>query len=86
MLLRHRRYLPQFLMWGMVVAVPFIAFNYSVYARPLSPYYLPTMLRGLNPDALVGNLISPSRGLFVFSSGADIYRPGHRLETQSQEI
>lgn len=66
-LLRHRPYLLKFLMWGMAIAIPFIAFNYSVYRQPLSPYYLPTMLRGLNLEALVGNLISPSRGLYVFS-------------------
>ncbi len=53
----------------MVVAVPFLLFNWRIYHSVLSPYYLPKRI-GANPrflQALAGNLISPARGLFVFS-------------------
>jgi hypothetical protein len=53
----------------MVVAVPFIWSNLLVYGRFLPSYYSPQRL-GSSPyfwEALAGNLISPSRGLFVFS-------------------
>jgi hypothetical protein len=50
-----------------------IAYNYSIYHAILSPYYR-TPLDGFLPrnwpkfsEALTGNLISPSRGLFVYT-------------------
>lgn len=68
-LLRYRKQLPGYILSAMVVAVPFIGSNWLVYGRFLPPYYSPQRL-GSSPyfwEALAGNLISPSRGLFVFS-------------------
>ena len=68
-LLSYRRHFLRFVLWGMVVAVPFIVFNLVVYGRLLSVYYLPRRLVG-SPhvlEALAGNLVSPARGLFVYS-------------------
>jgi len=55
------------------VFVAFAAWSYSVYGFPVAPYYWPHRpgsnslgLSGNFPVALVGNLISPGRGLFVF--------------------
>lgn len=79
-LVQYRRYFARFLLWAtLIVAVPFLVFNVSVYGSLLSPYYrgdLPVAITGLAPtmgahpdqlQALAANLISPSRGLFVFS-------------------
>ena len=68
-LLLHRRYFLQYLAWGAAVAVPFFAFNYSVFGTLIPFYYMPGRLEGHSRfwEALAGNLISPSRGLFVFS-------------------
>jgi hypothetical protein len=68
-LIQYRQYLFRYLFWAMTVAIPFIFFNFTVYHSPLSWYYLPNRI-GSNPhflEALAGNLISPARGLFVFS-------------------
>ncbi len=57
---------------GLVLAVllgSFVLFSLKVYGQPLPDYYLPKRLTGGDTGvALLGNLLSPSRGLFVFSS------------------
>lgn len=70
---RHRRYLLRYLLAALPVAVIFVAYNYSIYHELLSPYYR-TRLDGFYPrnwpkfaEGLAGNLISPSRGLFVYT-------------------
>jgi len=77
---QYRRYFLGFALWAaLIVAVPFVWFNVSLYGSVLPPYYQATagttyygmaIAVGANPDffqALAANLISPSRGLFVFS-------------------
>ncbi|HUW59317.1 MAG TPA: hypothetical protein VMZ92_21970 [Planctomycetota bacterium] len=68
-LLRHRRYFLRFLMWAMVVAVPFVAANFRVYGFPLPLYHVAVApeeeLHVL--EALAGHWVSPGRGLLVFS-------------------
>jgi hypothetical protein len=70
---RHRRYLPHYLLAALPVAAIFLSYNFSIYHQLLSPYYH-SRLDGFNPrnwrtfgEALAGNLISPSRGLFVYT-------------------
>jgi hypothetical protein len=66
---RYRRYLLKYLLWSTAVVLPFLAFNFTVYHSLLSSYYLPQKV-GSNPallEALVANVASPGRGLFVFS-------------------
>lgn len=53
-----------------VVALPFVAHTWSIFGAVLPPYYLPTRLEpgeGHFFEALAGNLVSPGRGLFVYS-------------------
>lgn len=66
---RHRPFALRYLMWAAVVAVPFVAFSLLVYGSVLPPYYQDARAAppGRFAEALVGHLISPSRGLFVFS-------------------
>lgn len=64
-----RPYWGYFVLALLAIMVPFFAYNYSIYSSLLSPYYAPQSLGG-SPflmEALAGNLVSPSRGLFVFS-------------------
>lgn len=70
---RHRAYLLRYLLAAAPVAIAFVAYNESVYHAILSPYYH-TQLDGFLPRywpklgvALAGNLVSPSRGLFVYT-------------------
>jgi len=68
-LLQHRKQFLPYCCWSLIVAVPFLLYNLHIYQTILSPYYLPNRI-GSNPHfwkALAGNLISPARGLFIFS-------------------
>lgn len=63
---------------GAAVAGLFGAHNLAIYGRVLPPYYLPGRLAGaatLGP-ALLGNLVSPARGLFVFTPALLFAIPG----------
>ncbi len=65
----HRKQAPLYFVLAGVIMVAFLVYNLSVYGAPLSPYYAPNRL-GHNSaflEALVGNLVSPGRGLFIFS-------------------
>ncbi len=70
---RHRAYLVRYLLLAVPVAIAFLAYTESVYHSILSPYYQ-TPLDGFEPRnwgklgvGLAGNLISPSRGLFIYT-------------------
>ena len=67
--LRYRRQLPVYILGAMSIALPFFWSNHAVYGSFLSPYYEPQRV-GSSPyftEALIGNLLSPGRGLFLFS-------------------
>lgn len=66
----HRQHFLHYMLWALVVAVPFVIFNLSIYHSPLSPYYRWYSLFHFDLDffwSLAGHLISPSRGLFIYS-------------------
>jgi hypothetical protein len=68
---RHRRQLPGYLLAAAPVAAVFFIGNWSIYHRLFSDYQtsmavsMPDFSRGL--EALAGNLISPARGLLIFT-------------------
>lgn len=65
----HRKQAPLYFVLAGILLSAFLAYNLSVYGAPLSPYYAPNRL-GHNTafwEALAGNVISPGRGLFIFS-------------------
>jgi hypothetical protein len=68
-LAQYRRYFVQYLLWAMTIALPFVLLNLSIYHFPLSTYYRSYQDFSASTflEALAGNLISPSRGLLVFS-------------------
>jgi hypothetical protein len=66
---RYRAYLLRYLFWGGILTIGFFSLNYSIYHSLLPPYFLPGRVAA-NPlfaQALLGNLFSPARGLFIFS-------------------
>lgn len=65
---RHRRYLLQYLAWSMLAVVPFVWYNLWLYHSPIPPYFSPHKVGASAHllEGLAGNLVSPSRGLFVF--------------------
>ncbi len=66
---KYRYYFLTYFLLSSLVAIPFLLFNEFMYHALLSPYYTLGSLgipRHIS-QAVVGMLISPSRGLFVFS-------------------
>jgi hypothetical protein len=69
-----RRHLLRFAAGAAPVAAVFVAVNFATYGIPLAPFFFIKRVAngslGFHPrlgEALLGNLISPARGLFVFS-------------------
>lgn len=68
-LVKYHRYALPYALWAVAVLVPMFSYYYSVYGTILPPYYLPSRL-GETPffwEALVGNLVSPARGMLTFT-------------------
>ncbi len=66
---KYRECFLRYLLLCSIVAVPFVLFNVLMYHSLLSQYYTPGSA-GITrevPRAILGMLVSPSRGLFVFS-------------------
>lgn len=68
-LIGYRKHFLSYCLWGMIIAIPFFVFNWLIYDSLFSPYYLPQRLGSHAHffEALAGNLVSPARGLLVFS-------------------
>jgi hypothetical protein len=78
MLLKHRRQLGWYLGGAAVIAVPWLWVNHANWGSWLTPYYQPHRVGG-NADfwqALAGNMVSPSRGLLIFSPVLALSVPG----------
>jgi hypothetical protein len=65
----HREWFVRYMLWAAVVAAPWFTYNWVIYNFPVPPYYLPgrIALSDTFSEALIGNLLSPARGLFVYS-------------------
>jgi hypothetical protein len=68
-LVRHPRRFAPYALWMLPVAIPAAAFTVAVHHTVLPAYYAPGKIGHGTTflPALVGTLVSPSRGLFVFS-------------------
>jgi hypothetical protein len=66
---RHRRQLPAFLAAGAVAGLAYLAVNLATYGSFQPAYYDPHRLFGSPTflEGLAGNLVSPQRGLLVWS-------------------
>lgn len=65
----YRRQFVPFALLGLLAAAPFVLSNLLLYDNWLSPYYLASRLK-FSPtmfEALLGNLVSPARGILIFS-------------------
>jgi hypothetical protein len=71
--MRYRRYLGWYLLAATPVALAFVTYNFSIYHAIFSPYYRSDLIGFLPRNwprmamALAGNLVSPSRGLLIFT-------------------
>lgn len=66
---RHRAQTLCYLAWSLPVAVPWLAYNLAIHDAPLPSYYLVRRLESVatSGEALAGNLVSPARGLLIYS-------------------
>jgi len=64
--LTDRRALPRYLLWAAPIALPFLVYNRAVLGAFFPEYYRPEWNRGW-AEALAANLVSPGRGLLVYS-------------------
>jgi hypothetical protein len=67
--LEYRRYIPGYLLGAALVTAPFLWVNLRIYGSLQSPYFAPNRVGATQHflEALAGNLISPSRGLLIYS-------------------
>jgi hypothetical protein len=72
-LICYRPWFWRYALWAACIAIPWIAYNVLTWGSILPPYYI-LLASGTAPaanstfgEALVGNLFSPARGLFIFS-------------------
>jgi hypothetical protein len=72
-LICYRPWFWRYALWAACIAIPWIAYNILTWESILPPYYL-LLASGSTPaaqpafgEALIGNLFSPARGLFIFS-------------------
>ena len=62
-----RKWIVKYLAWSALIAIPWLAYNYSIY-QSLFPDYFNTYAGERDFwQGLLGNLVSPSRGLLIFS-------------------
>jgi len=68
-LVEYREYFVRYILWSLLISIPFIVFNFNVYDFFLPPYYMPNRIFSGSRflEALAGNLVSPARGIFIFS-------------------
>jgi len=68
-LLYYRAWVPRYVAWALLISIPWVLYNFSIYGTPLSPYYVGEAFTSQThfAEGLLGNLFSPSRGLFVYS-------------------
>lgn len=65
----YRSVFIRYILWSLPVAIPFIAYNFSIYGAPLSTYYHASRIGATDQLglSLLGNLVSPGRGVFIYS-------------------
>jgi hypothetical protein len=71
-LVRHTRFFLAYSLLGIAALLPWFLFNEQVYGQLLPPYYCGDSTYSLEisprmPGALFGHLLSPSRGLIIYS-------------------
>jgi hypothetical protein len=68
-LIRHREWFIRYAAFGIAIAILWFAYNLREFETLLPRYYMPTRVStsATFGEAMLGNLVSPARGLFVYS-------------------
>jgi Fibronectin type III domain len=88
LLVTRPRAIPEFALGVAVVFIPFVVLNELVYASWLPPYYKPGFYsrNAFIGEALAGDLVSPNRGLFVFSPVLALSCVGFAIKAASRRL
>ncbi len=87
-LLAHRRQFPLFVLCAAAIALPWMLLNWSIFHSVLPPYYQPRTFGGGGNllEGIAGNLVSPSRGLLVYSPVLALSVLGAWLKVRRREF
>jgi hypothetical protein len=66
-LLFYRPWFVRYLCWAVPIAIPWLADNVTIYGNLFPTYYVTGWAPGSMWESFLGNLVSPSRGLLIFS-------------------
>jgi hypothetical protein len=68
-LLQHRRFFIPYMLWTLPIIIPWLAYNLHIYHALFPSYYSAARQLGTThfAEALAGLLVSPGRGLFIYS-------------------
>ncbi|HKB14013.1 MAG TPA: fibronectin type III domain-containing protein [Vicinamibacterales bacterium] len=82
------RAVPEFALGAAIVFVPFVISNETVYGSWLPPYFRPGFYsrNAFVAEALAGDLISPNRGLLVFSPVLALAAIGFAVKAASRRL
>jgi len=87
-LLAYRQYLLRYALWALPIAIPLFLYNIHIYGSLLSPYYKLSRLF-TNDDisqALAGTIISPGRGILIFSPVILLTAAGVYLKMKNRQL
>jgi hypothetical protein len=86
---KHRRHLAWYLGGAAVVAVPWLLINHAYWGTWLQPYYQPHRVAGENTEfwhALAGQMVSPARGLLIFTPVLALAIPGVIIKLRARRF
>ncbi|MCP9630138.1 hypothetical protein NML43_23855 [Rhodopseudomonas palustris] len=86
-LIRHLRWAPLFFGWAAITTAPWFAYNWSINHTWFTEYYLPSRIVRTSTfwTAIAGNLISPARGLIIYSPILIAAIPGFWIAMRKSE-
>ena len=87
-LVKHRAFVTRYVVGASVVAVAFLAANLALYGQPLQPYFRASRL-AITPtavQALLANLVSPSRGILIFVPITILAALGFRMRAKARTL
>jgi hypothetical protein len=85
---QYRRHFLAFVLWSGCVALPFFWYNAAIYGAALPSYFVNSRQLQMTPrvfEALAGLLISPARGLFIFTPVLGFAVYGMALKIRSSD-
>ena len=67
--IKYRRYFLRYVLWSLIITCPFLIYNLYIYQSPFPSYYSLNKIASSSTffEALLANMVSPNRGLLIFT-------------------